>query len=239
MFGNTFDRNMVSDGEGPARGLGRQDRQEREVVGGRGLAGLRRARSILGGQVFVGTNNDGLRNPKLTKDRGVVMAFKADTGDFLWQMTHEKLPAGRVNDWPQQGICSTPLRRGQPALLHVEPRHHREPRHRGLPRQRERRPKADEKDKTEIDGDVVWEFDMMKDLDVFPHNLAVSSPLVVDGILYATTGNGVDEGHINIPSPDAPSFIAVDAKTGELVWENNLPGGQDLPRHLVEPHLRA
>ena len=30
---------------------------------------------VLGAKVFVGTNNDGLRNPKLTKDRGVVMAF--------------------------------------------------------------------------------------------------------------------------------------------------------------------
>jgi outer membrane protein assembly factor BamB len=64
----------------------------------------------------------------------------------------------------------------------------------------------------------------MKELDVFPHNLAVSSPLVVDGILYATTGNGVDEGHINIPSPQAPSFVALDVKTGSVVWESNLPG---------------
>jgi outer membrane protein assembly factor BamB len=71
---------------------------------------------------------------------------------------------------------------------------------------------------------VVWEDDMIKELDGFPHNLAVSSPLVVDGILFATTGNGVDEGHINIPSPKAPSFVAVDAKTGELIWENNMPG---------------
>ena len=65
---------------------------------------------------------------------------------------------------------------------------------------------------------------MMAELDVFPHNLAVSSPLVVDDVLYATTGNGVDESHINIPSPQAPSFIALDANTGKLVWESNLPG---------------
>jgi len=57
---------------------------------------------------------------------------------------------------------------------------------------------------------------MIGELDVFPHNLAVSSPLVVDGILYSTTGNGVDEGHVNIPVPMAPSFVALDAKTGEL-----------------------
>ncbi len=28
-------------------------------------------------------------------------------------MTHEKLSAGRVNDWPQQGICSTPFVEGK------------------------------------------------------------------------------------------------------------------------------
>jgi outer membrane protein assembly factor BamB len=48
----------------------------------------------------------------------------------------------------------------------------------------------------------------------------------VDGLLFATTGNGVDEGHINIPSPAAPSFIALDVKTGALVWENNMPGSK-------------
>ena len=45
-------------------------------------------------------------------DRGVVMAFTADTGTFLWQMVHPKLPAGRVNDWPRQGVCSTAYMEG-------------------------------------------------------------------------------------------------------------------------------
>ena len=64
---------------------------------------------LIGGKVFVGTNNQGRRNPKLTGDRGVIMAFRESDGEFLWQSTHTKLPAGRVNDWPQQGICSTPF----------------------------------------------------------------------------------------------------------------------------------
>jgi outer membrane protein assembly factor BamB len=34
----------------------------------------------------------------------------------------------------------------------------------------------------------------------------------------------VDEGHINIPSPQAPSFVALEAATGKLVWERHLPG---------------
>ena len=139
-------------------------------------------------------------------------------------MTHEKLAAGRVNDWPQQGVCSTPYVEGdrlyytsnRATIVSLDTEGFRDGENDGA--------QGREGVEPEIDGDVVWEYDMIKELDVFPHNLAVSSPLVVDGILYATTGNGVDEGHINIPSPQAPSFIALDAKTGELVWESNLPG---------------
>src|SRR5262249_18594803 len=36
--------------------------------------------------------------------------------------------------------------------------------------------------------------------------------------------NGVDEEHINIPAPEAPSFIAVTKKDGKkVVWQNNSP----------------
>ena len=111
MFGNTFDRNMVSAETGlPGEWDVKTGKNVKwwADVGSQAYAGP----VVLGGRVFVGTNNDGLRNPKLAKDRGVVMAFKADTGAFLWQMTHEKLPAGRVNDWPQQGVCSTPYAEG-------------------------------------------------------------------------------------------------------------------------------
>ncbi len=40
---------------------------------------------------------------------------------------------------------------------------------------------------------------MIGELDVFPHNLAAGNPLVVGDIVFVVTGNGVDEGHINIP----------------------------------------
>src|SRR5262249_8484444 len=61
-------------------------------------------------------------------------------------------------------------------------------------------------------------------LNVFPHNLATCSPLILGDYLYLVTSNGVDEGHINIPSPKAPSFICLDKKTGTQVkWSSNLP----------------
>ena len=222
MFGNTFERNMVSAEKGlPADWDVKTGRNVKwwVDVGSQAYAGP----VVIGGKVFVGTNNDGLRNPKLPNDRGVLMAFEAAGGGFLWQMTHEKLASGRVNDWPQQGVCSTPFVQGnrlyytsnRATIVCVDTE--------GL-KDGNAGPVTGEKSTSPIDGDVVWEYDMMAELDVFPHNLAVSSPLVVDGILYATTGNGVDEGHINIPSPQAPSFIALEAATGKLVWESNLPG---------------
>ena len=61
---------------------------------------------VASGQVFVGTNNQGERNPKLTGDRGNLMVFDAASGSLRWQAAHAKLEAG--NDWPLQGLCSTP-----------------------------------------------------------------------------------------------------------------------------------
>jgi len=74
------------------------------------------------------------------------------------------------------------------------------------------------------DADILWEFDLMKQVGVFPHNMSAGCPLIVGDILYTVTANGVDEGHINIPAPDAPSFIALDKNTGKLIWRANQPG---------------
>src|SRR5262249_25290602 len=86
----------------------------------------------------------------------------------------------------------------------------------------------DAKEKT--DADIIWRLDMMKELGVFPHNLATSSPLVVGDLLYLVTSNGVDEGHINIPAPQAPSFLAVNKKTGKVVWKTTAPSAKVLER---------
>jgi hypothetical protein len=75
------------------------------------------------------------------------------------------------------------------------------------------------------DADILWRYDMMDELGVFPHNASNSSVLMVDGILYICTSNGQDWTHVNIPSPTSPSFIALDAKTGKLVGEDNVGVG--------------
>ena len=54
-----------------------------------------------------------------------------------------------------------------------------------------------------------------------PHNLANSSPVSYGDLIFVSTSNGQDESHVNVPSPKAPAIIAVNKKTGKLVWEDN------------------
>src|SRR5262249_53363729 len=71
-----------------------------------------------------------------------------------------------------------------------------------------------------------WKLDMIKELGVFPCFLALGSPLVVGDLVFTGTGNGVDEtaDPWKLPAPDAPSFIAVNKKTGKVVWKDSSPG---------------
>ena len=41
-------------------------------------------------------------------DLGCLICFNEADGKFLWQHSSEKLPTGRVHDWPLQGIISVP-----------------------------------------------------------------------------------------------------------------------------------
>ncbi len=222
MWGNSWDRNMISGEKGlPAEFDIKTGKNLKwsQPVGSQSYAGP----VISGGKVFVGTNNEGQRNPDIQGDKGVLMAFDEDSGEFLWQMVHDKLPESKLHDWPLQGICATPAIEGdrlyytsnRAEIACIDAEGFRDGENDG--------PYKDEKVTGKEGGDVIWLYDMMGELDVFPHNLAVSSPLIVDDLIFATTGNGVDEAHINVPSPLSPSFVAVNKNTGELVWENADP----------------
>ena len=71
---------------------------------------------------------------------------------------------------------------------------------------------------------AFWRLDMIRELKAFPHNASLCSPLVIEDLVFVITGNGVDEEHIKVPHPEAPSFIAVDRKSGKVVWKDNSPG---------------
>lgn len=223
MFGGTHSRNMVSSETGlPTEWdtkTGKNVRWSQEA-GSQSYSGP----VVHRGKVIIGTNNEGERNPEIKGDKGVLMAFAAKDGEFLWQMVHDKLPESKLHDWPLQGICSTPYiqddriyyvsNRAEVACIDLE----------GFKDGENDGPVKDEKVTGDKAGDVVWLYDMMAEVDAFPHNLATSSPLIVGDLIFASTGNGVDEAHINVPSPFAPSFVAVNKNTGELVWENADPG---------------
>src|ERR687894_1551687 len=89
-------------------------------------------------------------------------------------------------------------------------------------------PVADEKAQGPGQADVVWRLDMMEEVGAFPHNLANSSPVAWGDLLYVSTSNGQDESHVNIPSPKAPAIVAVNKKTGKVVWEDASPGDKIL-----------
>ena len=223
MFGGSPERNMVSDATGlpsswdPASGQNVKWKQE---LGSQSYGGP----VVAEGLVFVGTNNEAQKNPDIEGDKGVVMVFDADTGEFLWQSAHDKLPAGRVHDWPLQGVCSAPVvedgkiyyvsNRAEVVAADID----------GFRDGSNDGSVQDEAHAGETAEDMLWKLDMIGDLDVFPHNLAAGSPLVAGDLLFTVTGNGVDEGHVNVPSPLAPSFLAINKNSGELVWESDLPG---------------
>ncbi|MCF7975874.1 MAG: PQQ-binding-like beta-propeller repeat protein [Phycisphaerae bacterium] len=170
------------------------------------------------GKILVGTNNDGLYDKAITEDKGNILCFNEADGTFLWQAVHDKLSAGRVNDWPRQGICSAVAVQGNRAwylnnrceAVCIDIQGFKDGKNDGL---------QDEQYQGPDKADILWSYDMIEELGVFPHNLATSSPLILGDLVYMVTGNGVDEGHLHIPSQSAPSFVAFNKDTGELVWE--------------------
>jgi len=176
---------------------------------------------VAGGIVFVGTNNELLRDKNQGGDRGVLMAFRESDGEFLWQQTHAKLEAGRANDWPYQGIASSPLVEGdrlyyvsnRGVLLCLDVNGFRDNENDGVVQ--------NETLKTQFDADVIWAFDMMEQVGAYPHNLANSSPVIWEDMVFVSTSNGQDESHVNVPSPRAPAIVAVKKESGELAWEDN------------------
>ena len=84
-------------------------------------------------------------------------------------------------------------------------------------------------------ADIVWELDMCARLGVFPHEASNSEVLPVGDLLMVNTSNGQNEGHTRVPSPRAPSLIAVDKHSGEVVWRAIGPGGQVLHGQWSSP----
>src|SRR5262245_55929672 len=203
---------------------------------------------VANGKIFVGTNNGGgyLKRYPSTVDLGVMLCFDEKTGQFLWQDSSEKMITGRENDWPFQGICCAPYvegnrlyyitSRGEVKCLDIEG--FRDGKNDGdVTNEKEmalkRTPKGPWEEEKE--ADIVWVLDMMKDLFTQQHNMCSCSIAGAGDVLFVNTSNGVDAAHINVPAPSAPSFIAVDKRTGKVLWTDNSPGSNILHGQWSSP----
>lgn len=181
---------------------------------------------VADGQVYVGTNNGAgyIKRYPAKVDLGCLVCFRESDGEFLWQHSSEKLPTGRVHDWPLQGICCAPLvegkrlwfvsSRGEVLCLDTEGFHDDE----------NDGPFKEETTISKEEADVIWSFDMMSELGVSQHNMCSCSVTSWGDFLLVNTSNGLDESHINLPAPEAPSFICMNKNTGEVYWTDNSPG---------------
>jgi outer membrane protein assembly factor BamB len=84
-------------------------------------------------------------------------------------------------------------------------------------------------------ADIVWELDICGRLGVFPHEATRSDVLPVGDLLIVSTSNGLNEGHTRVPSPRAPSLIAVDKHSGDVVWRAIGAGAQVLHGQWSSP----
>ncbi len=192
--------------------------------------------TVSDGRVFVGTDVRALRGDprfKLTRG-GLIRCLDEATGKLLWQLAipeRRKLPPGTHFGQQHLGVCSSVTVEGDRAYvvtsggdivcLDV----------RGLANGNDG-PFTDEarymagpdKPPVKLDGtlgDIIWRFDPVEELGVYPHDAASSSVLIVGRMLYAGTSNGMDKAHEKVLAPLAPSLIVLDKDTGRLVAADN------------------
>ncbi len=198
--------------------------------------------TVAGGRVFIGTNNDPPRDPRFQGDRSILLCFDEKTGQMLWHLVVPKLASGKVNDWENLGILSSPTvednrvylvsNRGEVLCLDAagmangnDGPYKDEAKYvvqdvvldRGKPTERPAPPI----EPGPTDADILWRYDMIDELGVFPHNASDCAPLIVGDLVYVCTSNGQDWTHSNIPSPNAPSLIALDKRTGAFLAEDD------------------
>jgi outer membrane protein assembly factor BamB len=85
------------------------------------------------------------------------------------------------------------------------------------------------------EGSVVWIYDMIKELGVVPHNMTSGSVTSAGDLIFVNTSNGASEDHKSVISPQSPSFIALEKKTGKLVWADDSPGNNILDGQWSSP----
>ncbi len=173
-------------------------------------------------------------NPDYREESGVLMAFRATDGKFLWQDVTPRVERG-LREFLLPSTTSAPYVEGN-RLYYVTA----ECQLRCLDTQRFRDGENSDRYRGEVfqdnaAPDIVWELDMCARLGVFPHEATNSEVLPVGDLLMVSTSNGQNEGHTRVPSPRAPSLIAVDKHSGEVIWRAIGAGEQVLHGQWSSP----
>ena len=238
QWGRTFARNMVSDETGlpasfdPATG--------KNVKWRAALGTTCHATPVIArGKVLIGTNNDRPRDTRHQGDRGVLLCLNESDASLCWQLVVPKLKGDKFRDWPRIGIVSPPTVEGDRVYV---------PTNRGEILCLDLNGQADGNhgpftseglfmvdgaapamDVGKTDADILWRFDTHAEVGSYPHDTAHCSILVHGPLLYANTGNGVDNTHRRIRCPEAPSLIVLDKATGRLVAKDHERMGPRIP----------
>jgi len=166
---------------------------------------------VAAGRVLIGTNR---AESSGAERAGVLRCFSTEDGRLLWEAVHSKL-ADDAEDDSTIGLCSTPCVAGD-EVFYVS--------NRGELVCRDVR-----------DGREIWSLDFRARLGVEVNQASASSPLVVGELVFALTGNAAHPRTGKVRQPQAPSFVAVDRKTGRVVWQDASPGGRILTGQWGSP----
>ena len=189
---------------------------------------------VAGEAVYVGTDNARRMNPACLEECGVLMVFRTTDGSFLWQDAAPRVERG-LREFLLPSTTSAPFVEAN-RLYYVTA----ECQLRCLDTKGTRDGESHLPEPEQPSGDsgtprVVWELDMCARLGVFPHEASNSEVLPLGDLLIVCTSNGQNEGHTRVPSPRAPSLIAVDKHSGAVVWRAIGPGDQVLHGQWSSP----
>ncbi len=189
---------------------------------------------VADGAVYVGTDNARHLNPGCLEECGVLMALRAADGSFLWQDVAPRVQRG-LREFLLPSTTSAPFVAGNRLYYVTSECQLRCLDTEGFRDGENDGPYREEVFQNNPAADLVWELDLCARLGVFPHEASNSEVLPVGDLLLVATSNGQNEGHTRVPSPRAPSLIAVDKHSGEVVWRAIGPGGQVLHGQWSSP----
>jgi outer membrane protein assembly factor BamB len=181
----------------------------------------------------VGSDNTHKLNPSFQEESGVLMALRATDGAFIWQDVAPRVERG-LREFLLPSTTSGPYVEGDRLYYVTAECQLRCLDTHGFADGQNNGPFQDEVFKDKAAADIVWQVDMPA-LGVFPHEACNSDVLALGDLLIVGTSNGQNEGHTLVPSPRAPSVIAVNKHSGEVIWRAVGPGDRVLHGNWSSP----